>query len=109
MAVMTTVSDALFAVGNRYPTTCSQPNESNVVAILRLATSGRAWFVTGVCNTAKGVQVQGYEPGCQYSDERWFDVAVEFFESAARANEDNLMIEVLTEPVRLEMLEDVSL
>lgn len=103
---MTTLGDALVTVAGRAPLQASRPAESVVIAIVRLAENGRAWFITSVHRTAEGMQVDGYEPGCEYSDERWFQVSSDFFEMAARANEDTLVVQVLEEPVPLAVLED---
>lgn len=107
---MTKVGDQLFAVAHwdELPTHERQ-DDSTVVAVVRLAQGGRAWFITAVHRSPEGVQLEGYEPGCQYSDERSFNVPVAFFEIAARANADTLLIQVLRTPLPLSEMEDVAL
>lgn len=103
---MTTLGDALVSVAGRGAIEPTRPEESIVVAIIRLAENGRAWFITSVSPTSEGMRVDGYEPGCEYSDERWFQVSSDFFEIAARANQDRLIVQVLDEPIPLAALED---
>jgi hypothetical protein len=107
---MTKVGDALFAVAHWDEVPAAEPREdSTVVAIVRLAESGRSWFITAVYRTAEGMEVDGYEPGCQYSGRRGFHVPVAFFETAARANAESLLIQRLRTPTPLAELEDVAL
>ncbi len=105
---MLTLNDALSYVAREQRSATGEGDEF-VVAIVRLAQSGRAWFIIAVHETPEGVQVLGYESGCPYSSDRLFRVRADFFDVAARANSDELSIEVLPRPVPLEMIEDVSL
>jgi hypothetical protein len=63
-----------------------------------------------VQSTREGVHVVGYEPGCPHSaGSRWFRVASDFFEMAAQASEERVLVEILRDPVRLDMIEDESM
>jgi len=82
---------------------------SPVVAIIRLADSRRSWFVTAVRQRNQGLEVVGYAPGCQHRSGGWFCLDPRFFEVAAAATGDRVLVEFLKTPVALDTLEDESL
>ena len=103
------LSDALLSIA---PTSSTHPAtgvEQMVHVIVRLAESKRAWFITAAQRTATGLLAVGFESGCIRSPGRWFKVTADFFEVAARANAEALLIEVLDPPTPLAMVEDTSL
>jgi hypothetical protein len=103
-----TISDELLFVAHRERPRTTDDGDI-VIAVVRLARSGRTWFITAVDETVNGVQVVGFESGCIHSPERWFRVSVDFFEIAARANADEVLVRALPEPIPLALMEDMSI
>lgn len=106
-------TEALLSIARQRPLETSDhestDDNAGVVAIVRLASSRRSWFVTEVRRTGCSIEVVGYAPGCMHSAGDWFSLQADFFEIAATASGDQLEVEVLETPVPLEMLEDESL
>jgi hypothetical protein len=80
-----------------------------VHVVVRLAESKRAWFITAAQQTAMGLLAVGFESGCIHSPARWFKLTPDFFDLAARANADQLQIDVLDPPTPLATIEDSSI
>lgn len=107
---MLNLNDALRRIAQSELPDGPRSSASRVVAIVRLSETGRAWFVTGVQHASERLYVAGYDPGCLHSfGERWFLVAAEFFEMAARATEEQVTVEVLPSPVPLGLIEDPAI
>jgi hypothetical protein len=105
---MMNATEALLSIARPVPPETPGPSAS-VVAIIRLCESRRSWFVTAVQRRGYAIEVVGYAPGCMHSAGSWFSLGPDFFEVAAEASGDRLEVELLKNPVPLNMLEDESL
>jgi hypothetical protein len=104
-----TLDDALRSIVPTSATHGAAGDEDTVRVVLRLARSRRTWFITGVERTATGLLAIGFESGCIHSPSRRFRVTSDFFEVAARASAEDLLIELLQRPIPLATIEDASL
>lgn len=103
-----TLVDALSAI-TLPPATQDDEHDRFVRVVVRLARSRRTWFITRAELTPGGMRAHGFESGCTHSSARWFTVPSDFFEVAARANAEDLVVDVLGEPTPLAALEDSSI
>lgn len=105
---MTNATEALLSIA-RPASLAAHGRATPVVAIIRLCTSRRSWFVTSVQRREYAIKIVGYAPGRVHSSGHWFSLEPDFFEVAAAAIGDQLDIEILKKPIPLEAIEDESL